>query len=144
MPAKRVLNIARAKYTKDPKTLQEYLNNVLYEHPDLTMLEITQKLGVASNAVSCWRRGQPVPITRAMTLAEWVGDDVRKVRAIGLLERFPELFQKNTEEDSILLTDNELEFLRIIRSSSIINPKMTEDQKKKFAEFVEQCEGEKK
>lgn len=146
MPAKGIINLARAKYTKDPQTLREYLDNVLYEHPELTMVEIAQKLGVAANALSCWRRGQPIPIVRAMTLAKIVGDDVRMVRSIGIRERNPELFcdEYGGKQDSSLVTDNEMEFLKIIRNSSIINPKMTEAQKKKFAAFVEKCEGEKK
>lgn len=140
------ISISRAKYTKNPKTLRDFLDNVLYEHPELAMSDISKKLGVAPNTLSCWRRGQSIPIYRAMALAKWLGYDVRQVRALGLRERDPEIFGDDLVDkaDPILLTDNELEFLKIIRNSSIENPKMTEDQKEKFAAFVEKCEGERK
>ena len=141
------ISASRAKYTKDPKTLRDFLDNVLYEHPELAMSDIAKKLGVAPNTLSCWRRGQSIPIHRAMALAKWLGYDVRYVRTLGLIEREPELFNGtlvDEKSDPILLTDNELEFLSIIRNSSIVNPKMTEAQKKKFAAFIEKCDGEKK
>ena len=138
MPAKGFSSRNRAKFTPEPRTLLDYLNNVLYEHPELTMREIAEKIGVNVNAFSCWRRGQPIPIGRAMDIARLVGDDVRKVRAIGLRQRHPELFEDESD-DFTLLTDAELEFVKIMRNSPLNGHKFSADQAERLASFLESC-----
>lgn len=138
MPAKGFISPNRAKFTPNPRTLLDYVNNVLYEHPELTMRDIAEQIGVPVNAFSCWRRGQPIPIGRAMDIARLVGDDVRKVRAIGLRQRHPELF-KDESDDFSLLTDAEQEFLKIMRNSPLNGQKLSAEQAEQMAAFFEQC-----
>lgn len=135
MPAKGFISPNRAKFTPNPRTLLDYLNNVLYEHPELTMREIAEKIGVNVNAFSCWRRGQPIPIVRAMDIARLVGDDVRKVRAIGLRQRHPELFEDESD-DFTFLTDAEMEFLKIVRNSPLNGRRLSAEQAEQLAAFL--------
>ena len=138
MPAKGFISPNRAKFTPNPRTLLDYVNNVLYEHPELTMRDIAEQIGVTVNAFSCWRRGQPIPIGRAMDIARLVGDDVRKVRAIGLRQRHPELFEDESDNFS-LLSDAELEFLKIVRDSPLNGRKLSAAQAEQLAAFLKKC-----
>lgn len=133
----------RSKYTPNPTTLLEYLNNVLYEHPELSMDQIAKRIGIASNTLSCWRRGQSIPIWRAMQIAEMVGDDVLRVRDIGIREHHPELFQGKYDNLVTTLSPDEQECLRILRGVPLDNPKVRSALQAVLAAFVQACESRK-
>lgn len=133
----------RSKYTPNPTTLLEYLNNVLYEHPELSMDQIAKRIGIASNTLSCWRRGQSIPIWRAMQIAEMVGDDVLRVRDIGIREHNPELFQGKYDNLVATISPDEQECLRIHREVPLDNPKVRSALQAALSAFVQACGSQK-
>ena len=127
-------------YKKHPKTLLEWLDNMLIKYPDVTLADISRQLGLARNAAVLWRKGSGIPVIRAMQVAEWLGEDPKVPRRIGLMERFPELFTgKYAADDELTLSENEMDFIKLIRKSSVENPTMNEEQKAEFVAFLKKC-----
>ena len=72
-----------------------------------------------------------------MRLAEFLGEDARKVRAIGLRDRHPELFQGRYDDLLDTLNDHDRACLKILREVPMENPKMQEALKFLLEGFVE-------
>ena len=133
----------RSSFTPNPTTLLEYVNNVLFEHPELTMEQIAKKIDIAPNTLSCWRRGQTIPTERAMQIAELVGDDVLWVRDIGIREHNPEIFKGKYNNLMATLSPDEQECLRILREVPLDNPKVRGALKAMLGAFAQACGSEK-
>lgn len=138
-----VIYQTRSKYTPNPSTLLEYVNNVLFEHPELSMAQIAKKIDIADNTLSCWRRGQTIPIERAMQIAELVGDDVLWVRDIGLREHNSKAFQGKYDNLVATLTPEEQEVLQLLREIPLDNQKVRGALRAMLGAFAQACGSEK-
>lgn len=110
----------------------------------LTRATLAQELGVSYNAYYMWEKGNKIPFKYISQIAKILGIDPIYARNLALKTYTPGVF----EEDERLrrfgeLTRNEGEFLEILRNSGKHNPRMNEEQKKKFAEFVASLDDDK-
>lgn len=117
--------------------LCDYLINKQLPLAGLSRIALTRRLGVSPNSVYLWQKAKRVPLARAVQIAKILGIDPIFVRNWALKEWAPDLFQEDERLRKFAdLTSNETEFLEIIRASGKVNPKMNDEQRKKFAEFV--------
>lgn len=102
-----------------------------------TNAEIARMLGVPPALVSHWRNGrQSVPIARLVTLANLIGADPVYIRGLALETYRPEALPADrTGLQSV--TENECDFLEILRESAVPGAMMNEDEEEAFRRFVE-------
>lgn len=117
--------------------LSEWLFDSLRKH-DMTASEVAEKLNITKNSISLWINGsQKIPFNRVMQLAEIFGSDRLCMRNLFFSTYeydFSDLDKRLSKIRS--LTESELEFLEIIRSSNVKNPKMNDSQKEMFKAFL--------
>lgn len=130
-------SIAKGAKKDGSAELCDYLINKQLPLAGLSRIALTRKLGLSQNSVYLWQKAKRIPIARAVQIAKLLGIDPIFVRNWALKEWAPDLFQEDERLRQFAdLTRNESEFLEIIRNSGKVNPKMNEEQRKKFTEFV--------
>nr|DAM63331.1 MAG TPA: repressor protein CI [Caudoviricetes sp.] len=109
----------------------------------MSRTKLARRLGASENAFFLWTRRRRIPINYVVQIAKLLGLDPIYLRNWALKEWAPELFQEDERLRQFAdMTQNELEFLEIIRSAGKRNPKMNEEQKKQFAKFVAGLDGD--
>lgn len=129
--------------SKRPSKLTQWLTTQI-QLSGITAAEIAEACGVGRNMISIWKSGTaPVPLKHIYTIAMLMGADPLYARNLYFQDYFPEMW-KNDERIRRLsnITNNELEFLEILRSAPVANPKMNEEQKEQFKKFVEGLSGD--
>lgn len=108
----------------------------------MKVAEVAEALGVRPNVVSVWKSGkQDIPSVRLAQMARMMGADVIYVRNLKYAEEEWDTWAQDERIRHLgRITENEYEFLKILRQSKLNNPKMNEEQKKQFAAFVETLE----
>lgn len=132
--------IVKGDNPEEATKLCDYLIKLLPQ-VGLSNAGLARKLGVPANTVSLWRRDGRIPLGRVIQVAKILGLDPIYIRNRALKEYSPDLFVEDERlREFADLTQNERQFLEILRASGKRNPKMNDEQKKRFAEFVAELE----
>lgn len=106
--------------------------------------DLAKELGIGRNMISVWKAGKaPIPMKHIFKIASMFGSDPLYVRNLFFKENFPGLWEMDERVRKLSeITENELEFLKILREGPVANPKMNDEQKEQFKKFVESLSGE--
>lgn len=128
---------------KRPNKLTQWLTTQI-QLSGTSASDIADACKVGRNMVSIWKNGTaPVPLKHIYTIAMLIGADPLYARNLYFQDYFPEMWQNDERIRRLgTITNNELEFLEILRSAPVANPKMNDEQKEQFKKFVEGLSGD--
>lgn len=132
--------VVKAKPPTKPKTVADYLNwqiNLCGKK----QLEIAEEVGFPKpNIITMIKQGKTkLPLDKVGKFAKAIEVDPIHLFKLCMQEYMPDTWKEIERMiDQPVLTTNELEFVEIIREANVTNPRLhTDDQRRKFREFVE-------
>jgi hypothetical protein len=135
----KVVKLPAAPTTK-AKSVAEYISMQLHLCGK-AQTQIAEEVGFDKpNVITMIKQGKTkVPLTKIGSMAKALEVDPVFFFKLVMNEYNPDLLDVITSITSQpIITNNEMDFIRVIRSSKVTNPKLrTEAEKKKFKEFVD-------
>ena len=132
---------------KNPVSVAKYITAQI----DLSgkkQYEIAEEVGfTTANIITMIKQGKTrLPLSKVGKFAKAIGVDRKYLFSKCMAEYSPDAWEVLEEvmNGQPLLTDNELEFIDVIRQAKVENPKMNDDQKAEFLEFVNRLRGDNK
>ena len=137
--ATKVVKLPTAPTTK-AKSVAEYIALQLHLCGK-AQTQVAEEVGFDKpNVITMIKQGKTkVPLNKIGSMAKALEVDPVFFFKLVMTEYMPDLMDVIASiTNQPIITNNELEFIQVIRSAKVVNPKLrTETEKKKFREFIE-------